>query len=162
YFIVEIKEKDGKPYNRAVVSYRENQRGITSWLATPGPMGALEFISPNANLVAAFVVKDPTALADDLFETLKKADPKAWDDLQRFQAEQGIDLRNDFAAPLGGEYAFALDGPVLPIPSWKAVIQVNDPQHLQQTLESTVSKINAELAKRDKKGLAWSQTESGG
>src|SRR5262249_36110143 len=75
YFIVEVKEKDGKPYNRAVVSFRENQRGITSWLAAPGPMGALEFISPNANLVAAFVVKDPTALVDDLFETLQKADP---------------------------------------------------------------------------------------
>ncbi|HEY6400383.1 MAG TPA: FecR family protein, partial [Blastocatellia bacterium] len=36
YFIVEIKEKDGKPYNRAVVSFRENQHGVTSWLAQPG------------------------------------------------------------------------------------------------------------------------------
>src|SRR6266498_3639305 len=123
YFIVEIKEKDGRPYNRAVVSFRENQRGVTSWLAQPGPMGALEFISPDASLVAAFVVKEPTALVDDLFETLKKADDKGWNELQRFQAEQGIDLRNDFAAPLGGEYAFALDGPVLPVPSWKAVYQ---------------------------------------
>jgi ferric-dicitrate binding protein FerR (iron transport regulator) len=162
YFIVEIKEKDGKPYNRAVVSFRENQRGITSWLAQPGPMGALEFISPDANLVAAFVVKEPTALVDDLLETLKKADPEAWEELQKFQAEQGIDLRNDFATPLGSEYAFAIDGPVLPIPSWKAVLQVDDQQHLQQTLESTVGKINAEVAKHGKKGLAWSQTESGG
>src|SRR5262249_20002031 len=58
YFIVEIKEKDGKPYNRAVVSFRENGHGITSWLAAPNPMGALEFISPDANIVAAFVVKE--------------------------------------------------------------------------------------------------------
>jgi ferric-dicitrate binding protein FerR (iron transport regulator) len=162
YFIVEIKEKDGKPYNRAVVSFRENQHGITSWLAAPGPMGALEFISPEASLVAAFVVKEPTALVDDLLETLKKADPDAWEDLQKFQAEQGVNLRNDFAAPLGGEYAFALDGPVLPVPSWKAVFQVDDQQHLQQTLEYTVGKINAEMAKHDKKGFAWSQTDSGG
>jgi hypothetical protein len=162
YFIVEIKEKDGKPYNRAVVSFRENQRGITSWLAAPGPMGALEFISPDANLVAAFVVKEPTVLVDDLLETLKKADPEAWEELQKFQAEHGIDLRNDFAAPLGSEYAFAIDGPVLPVPSWKAVLQVDDQQHLQQTLESTVGKINAEMAKHGKKGLAWSQTQSGG
>ncbi len=162
YFIVEIKEKDGKPYNRAVVSFRENQRGITSWLAQPGPMGALEFISPDANLVAAFVVKEPTALVDDLFEALKNADPKAWEELQKFQAEHGVDLRNDFAAPLGGEYAFAIDGPVLPVPSWKAVFQVDDQQHLQQTLETTVGKINDEMAKHGKKGFAWSQTESGG
>jgi hypothetical protein len=162
YFIVEIKEKDGKPYNRAVVSFRENQRGVTSWLAQPGPMGALEFISPDASLAAAFVVKDPTALVDDLFETLKKADQKGWEDFQRFQAEHGIDLRNDFAAPLGGEYAFALDGPVLPTPSWKAIFQVDDQQHLQQTLELTFAKINAEMAEYGKKGFAWAQAESGG
>jgi hypothetical protein len=162
YFIVEIKEKDGKPYNRAVVSFRENQRGVTSWLAQPGPMGALEFISPDASVVAAFVVKEPTALADDLFETLKKADEKGWKDLQRFQAEQGINLLNDFAAPLGGEYAFALDGPLLPVPSWKAVLQVDDQQRLQQTLEHLVEMINADLAREGKKGLAWTRTESGG
>jgi hypothetical protein len=162
YFIVEIKEKDGRPYNRAVVSFRENQRGVTSWLAQPGPMGALEFISPDASLVAAFVVKEPTALVDDLLETLKKADEKGWKDLQRFQSEQGIDLRNDLAAPLSGEYAFALDGPVLPTPSWKAVFQVDDQQHLQQTLELIVGKINAEMAEHGKKGFAWAQAENGG
>jgi FecR-like protein/putative zinc finger protein len=162
YFIVEIKEKDGRPYNRAVVSFRENQRGVTSWLAQPGPMGALEFISPDASLVAAFVVKDPTALVDDLFETFKKADENGWENLQKFQAEQGIDLRNDFAAPLGGEYAFALDGPVLPTPSWKAVFQVDDQQHLQQTLELTVGKINAEMSEHGKKGFEWARAESGG
>src|SRR5262249_58193240 len=113
YFIVEVKEKDGRPYNRAVVSFRENQRGVTSWLAQPGPMGALEFISPDASLVAAFVVKEPTALVDDLLETLKKADEKGWKDLQRFQAEQGIGLRNDLAAPLRGEDAFAPHRPPL-------------------------------------------------
>jgi FecR-like protein/putative zinc finger protein len=162
YFIVEIKEKDGRPYNRAVVSFRENQRGVTSWLAQPGPMGALEFVSPDASVVAAFVVKEPTALVDDLLETLKKADGKGWKELQRFQAERGIDLRNDLAAPLSGEYAFALDGPVLPTPSWKAVFQVDDQQHLQQTLELIVGKINAEMAEYGKKGFAWAQAESGG
>ncbi|HKC87503.1 MAG TPA: FecR domain-containing protein, partial [Blastocatellia bacterium] len=162
YFIVEIKEKDGKPYNRAVVSFRENQRGITSWLAQPGPMGALEFISPDASVVAAFVVKEPTALVDDLFETLKNVAPKAWEELQKFQAEHSIDLRNDIVAPMGGEYAVALDGPVAPVPSLKAVFQVDDQQHLQQTLERIVEMINAEHAKEGKKGLAWAQTEIGG
>jgi hypothetical protein len=161
YFIVEIKEKDGRPYNRAVVSFRENQRGITSWLAQPGPMGALEFISPDASFVAAVVVKEPTALVDDLFGMLKKADPDAWEDLQKFQTEQGIDLRNDFALPLGGEYAIAIDGPVLPMPSWKAIFQVDDQQHLQQTLELIVGRINAEMTRHGKKGFAWARNESG-
>jgi hypothetical protein len=125
-------------------------------------MGALEFISPDASLVAAFVVKEPTALVDDLFETLKKVAPEAWEDFQKFQAERGIDLRNDFVAPLGGEYAVTLDGPVAPVPSFKAIFQVDDQQHLQQALERLVEMINAELARQGKKGFAWTQTESGG
>jgi ferric-dicitrate binding protein FerR (iron transport regulator) len=161
HFIIEIKEKDGKPYNRAVVSFTENHHGLTSWLAQPSPMGALEFISPDANIVAAFVVKEPTAMVDDLLNTLKTADADAWQKLQDFQTEQGIDLRNDFAAPLGGEYAFAIDGPLLPIPSWKAVFQVDDQEHLQQTFERTVEKLNAQLAKEGKKGFVWSKAESG-
>jgi hypothetical protein len=162
HFIVEIKERDGKPFNRAAVSFRENQHGVVSWLAQPGPMGALAFISPDANVVAAFVVKEPVGLVDDLLSTLKAVDDKAWQELQGFQANQGIDLRNDFAVPLGGEYAFAIDGPLLPVPSWKAVFEVDDPAHLQQTLERTVERLNAELAKDGKRGLAWSQAESGG
>lgn len=162
YFVIEVKTKEGKPYNRAVVGFKENQHGITSWLAQPGPMGALEFISPDANIVAAFVVKDPTALVDDLLDTVKSVDADAWQKLQDFQAEQGIELRNDFAAPLGGEYAFAVDGPLLPMPSWKAVFQVDDPAHLQQTFERTIEKLNQELAKDGKQGFQWEQSESNG
>jgi len=62
---------------------------------------------------------------------------------------------NDFAKPLGGEFAFAVDGPLLPTPSWKMVFEVYDPAHLQQTLERVVEKMN-ELAARDgKKGFQW-------
>jgi hypothetical protein len=145
-----------------MVSFKENQHGLTSWLAQPGPMGALDFISPDANVVAAFVVKEPAALVDDMLNTLKTADAKAWEELQKFQSEQGIDLREDFAVPLGGEYAFAIDGPLLPTPSWKAVFQVDDQEHLQGTLERTVEKLNAQLAKDGRKGLAWNRQESGG
>ncbi|QQS44770.1 MAG: FecR domain-containing protein [Acidobacteriota bacterium] len=161
YFAVEVKQKGGKPYNRAVVNFQENQRGFTSWLAAPGPMGALEFISPDANIVAAFVVKEPTALVDDLFSTLQTADPEAWQQLQNVQAQEGIDLREDIAAPMGSEYAFALDGPVLPMPSWKAVFEVDDPAHLQQTLETAIERVNQKMAEHGKKGLAWSNQASG-
>src|SRR5262245_28588701 len=162
YFIVEIKEKEGKPFNRAQVSFKENRHGITSWLAQPGPMGALEFISPDANVVAAFVVKEPSAMIDDLLNTLKAVDEKKWQELQQIQAEHGIDLRNDFAAPLGGEYAIAIDGPLFPTLSWKAVFQVDDQNHLQQTLERTVAQLNQSLVGEGKKGFAWSQAENGG
>jgi ferric-dicitrate binding protein FerR (iron transport regulator) len=162
YFIIEVKEKEGRPFNRAQVSFKENGHGITSWLAQPGPMGALEFISPDANIVIGIVVKEPSAMIDDLFNTLKTADEKDWQELQDIQAEHGIDLRNDFAATLGGEYALAIDGPLLPTPSWKAIFQVDDQNHLQQTLERIVAQLNQAVVGEGKKGFAWSQTENGG
>ena len=34
---------------------------------------------------------------------------------------------NEIAANLGGEVTVAVDGPLLPTPSWKVAIEVNDP-----------------------------------
>jgi hypothetical protein len=59
------------------------------------------------------------------------------------------------------EFAFAIDGPILPTPSWKLVFEVNDPQHLQQTLERVVTEVNKEAAVFGKSGLSWDKTESG-
>ncbi|MEO8649069.1 MAG: FecR domain-containing protein [Acidobacteriota bacterium] len=53
HFIVEQKEVDGKTLSRAALTFSESNKGIASWLAAPGPMGALDYISPNANVATA-------------------------------------------------------------------------------------------------------------
>src|SRR5207253_8541069 len=133
-----------------------------SWLAQPAPMGSLEYISPDANLVAGFVVKNPTALVDDLLGVLDTVSPDLKKHLNQLQTDHGLDVRKDFAEPLGGEYAFAIDGPILPTPSWKLIFEVNDPAHLQQTFEQVVTEVNKQIAKEGKSGLEWDRTESGG
>ncbi|MEK6320765.1 MAG: FecR domain-containing protein [Acidobacteriota bacterium] len=162
YFIAEMKEDQGKSFNRAVLSFSDTSHGIASWLAAPGPMGALEFISPDANVVAAFVVKEPVALVNDLLSALNVVDPKFSEHLSEFQTETGLDIRKDFAAPLGGEFAFAIDGPLLPTPSWKMVFEVYDPAHLQQTFERVVDKMNEIAAREGKKGFQWDRSDIGG
>ncbi|HYP02091.1 MAG TPA: FecR domain-containing protein, partial [Pyrinomonadaceae bacterium] len=132
HFVVEQKEVKAKTQSRAVLSFNEPRRGIASWLAAPGPMGALKFISPDANVAAAFVVKEPTLLVDDLFGFMETASPDLRKRLRELEAQNGLDIKRDFAAPLGGEYAFAIDGPVLPTPSWKMIVEVYDQKHLQQ------------------------------
>lgn len=162
YFIAEMKEDQGKSFNRAVLSFSDASHGMPSWLAAPGPMGALQFISPDANVVAAFVVKQPAALVDDLLGALTAVDPKLGEHLAEFEKETALNIRDDFAAPLGGEFAFAIDGPVLPTPSWKLVVEVYDPAHLQQSIERLVAKLNELAAREGKKGFEWSRSESGG
>jgi hypothetical protein len=112
--------------------------------------------------VAGFVVKDPVKLVDDLLGVLETVSPELRKGLDAQQTAHGLNLRNDIAAPLGGEFAFAIDGPILPTPSWKMVFEVNDPAHLQQTLERVVGEVNKEAAKFGKTGLTWEQTDVGG
>jgi hypothetical protein len=160
--VLDQKDIDGKTQTRAVLAYTPADHGVTSWLAQPAPMGSLEYISPDANLVAAFAVKNPTAVVDDLLTVLNGVSPDLNKHLTELETNHGLNLRNDIAAPLGGEYAFAIDGPILPVPSWKLVFQVNDPTRLQQTFERVVEEVNKETAKEGKKGLEWERSESGG
>jgi FecR protein len=162
HFVVEQKDTDGKTNSRAMVSFKEQRSGIASWLAAPGPMGALNFISPDANMVAAFVVREPSSLVDELLGYLNTASPRMRQDLKVLEADYGLRLRDDFAAPLGGEFAFALDGPLLPTPSWKMIFEVYDPARLQQTFERVVEEVNKQAAKAGVGGLRWERSESGG
>ena len=161
HFALDQKESEGKTHTRAVLSFNE-ARGIPSWLAEPGPMGSLEYISPDANVVAGFVVKNPVSLVDDLLGVMETVSPDLRKYLDKLQAERGLDIRRDVAAPLGGEFAFAIDGPILPTPSWKMVFEVNDPQHLQQTLERVVAEVNKEAVRFGKTGLVWDRSEISG
>ncbi|HKZ79665.1 MAG TPA: FecR domain-containing protein [Pyrinomonadaceae bacterium] len=159
YFVLDQQEDQGKTHTRAALSFNDAQRGIPSWLAAPGPMGSLDYISPDANLVAGFVVRDPAKLVDDLLGVIETVSPNLRTNLDKLQSEHGLDIRKDFAVPLGGEFAFAIDGPILPTPSWKMVFEVNEPWHLQQTLERTVAEINKEAAKFGRAGLALDQVQ---
>lgn len=158
HFVVEQKEVKAKTQSRAVLTFNEPRRGIASWLAAPGPMGALKFISPDAHIATAFVVKEPTLLVDDLLGFMETASPDLRKRLRELETQNGLDIKRDFAAPLGGEYAFAIDGPVLPTPSWKMIVEVYDQKHLQQTFESVVGKLNAWAAQHGQKGLALEQS----
>ena len=162
YFVLDQKQTGGKTHTEAVLSFNEAQRGVPSWLAAPGPMGSLEYISPDANVVAGFVVKDPVALVDDLLGVVETVSPDLRKNLEKLQADRGIDIRRDIAAPLGGEFAFAIDGPILPIPSWKMVFEVNDADHLQRALQQVVNEVNKEAARFGKAGLVWDQGDLGG
>jgi hypothetical protein len=162
YFIAEQKEKNGKTQSRAMLTFSQTRRGVASWLAAPGPMGALQFISPDANVTAAFVVKEPTALVDDLLGFIETTKPDLRQQLTQLESKHGINVRNDIAAPLGGEFAFAVDGPVLPTPAWKVVVEVYDSARLQATLEHVVAEINKYAQQEGKGGLQWDKTEIGG
>ena len=161
HFVAEQKDVNGKTLSQAALTFSEANKGIASWLAAPGSMGALDFISPNANVAAAFVVKEPALLADDLFGFMETVDPDIRSKMQEVEKQQGFSIRDDFAAPLGGEFAFAIDGPILPTPSWKIILEVYDQAKLQNTFERAIEKLNQFSVLHGKGKLAIEATASG-
>ena len=159
HLLLEQKHLGTKTHHRASLTFSNARSGMASWLASPAPMGALDFISPDAQLVSAFVFKDPVKLLDDLYALAGDIEVG---ELARFEQEHGFSLRDDVAASLGGEFAMALDGPVLPEPSWKMVLEVYDPARLQWTLTEAVAEMNTVLQQEGRPTAELSQEEVGG
>jgi hypothetical protein len=161
HFVVEQKEVNGKTLSRAALTFSEANRGIATWLAAPASMGALDFISPNANVATAFVVKKPELLVDDLLGFFETVNPDLRRQMEEIEKQQGVSIRNDFAAPLGGEFAFAIDGPLLPTPSWKVILEVYDQAKLQETFGKAIEKLNQFSILHGKGKLSLENTTAG-
>ena len=162
HLYAERSEQDGKTEFNAQISFAGERSGIAGMLDTPAPLGSLDFISPNANLAAAFVIKEPSTLVDELFGILSSVDDTFDGELDTFERDNGIDIRLDFADTLGGEFAFAIDGPLLPNPSWKLIIEVYDPVQLQQTLVHSVEQLSSLAIEAGSEGLMLEEYKSAG
>ncbi|HUC52916.1 MAG TPA: FecR domain-containing protein [Candidatus Cybelea sp.] len=162
YLIASRGESSGQGDNRITLEFNGQRRGIASWLAAPAPMGSLDYVSSNAGAAVSFVAKQPALMLDDIFSTIGASDPNFTKSLAQTNSELGLDLRNDLASALGGEMTLALDGPVLPTPSWKAVVEVNDPGALQVAIDKLVQAGNREAQKSNQPGASLGQEQVGG
>jgi hypothetical protein len=161
--VVIERHRDGEWYaTNAEVRFSEDRRGVMAWLAEPAPMGSLEFVSPEAYVIASTVTKDAVDMFDDFFEFVSAQDQTTTDELRVFQQLIGLDLREDLAATIGGEATFALDGPMLPVPSWKLIVEVYDPDTLLHTLERAVSLVNTQLVADGQSALVFEASDVGG
>ena len=142
YLIAEHRETNGVPQNHLNLQFSGTRERVASWLAAPAPMGSLDFVTPNATATVAALSKDPKLIADDIVAmTTNGTGNSGFDEAD---AKLQINVRDDLMANLGGEFLLALDGPVLPTPSWKAVIEVNNAAQLENTLERLVQAIDSQ------------------
>jgi ferric-dicitrate binding protein FerR (iron transport regulator) len=145
YLVVERRDV-GKTETRASVTFAPQRKGVAAWLAAPAPMGSLNFVSPDASLAASLVIKDPRSMMEEIFEFAENSDPNFRERLSDFESKVGVSFLNDVSAPLGGEVAVALDGPALPVPSWKVIVEVYDRDTLQSTITKLVESFNRQAS----------------
>ena len=162
YLVFERKQVADEARTQAVLAFDGAPRGIASWLAAPAPMGALDFVSPAALGAAAFVAKSPALIFDDLVSMAVGAPGGPGDDLASLESKLDLHIREDLAETLGGEFAVALDGPLLPTPAWKLVVEVADPARLQSSLEVLVRRANEEATRAGRPALVLESEDVGG
>jgi hypothetical protein len=162
HLIVETTGLGGQGQSRAALAFAGPRRGMASWLAAPAAMGSLEFFTPNAQVVAAFVSKSPALVLDDILGVSRARGEHANRELAELEGKLDLRLREDLALTLGGEFAIALDGPLLPTPSWKSVVEVTDPARLQASLQTLVNRGNEEAARAGRPGLRLDADQAGG
>jgi uncharacterized cupin superfamily protein len=143
--LLEQKTGVGTASSQVSLNFSEQRRGLLAWLGSPAPMGALEFVSQDAYGFYSWITKNPTSILDDILALNGGA---FGEQLRSLQETYKIDLRHDLVEPLGNEALLALDGPLLPKPSWKAVIEVHDSARLENTIQWIVTNVNRELEAR--------------
>jgi hypothetical protein len=160
YLVVEHREVNSVPENRVTLDFAGQRHGIASWLAAPAPMGALDFVSHNASVAVSFLTVEPQQMLTDFFNM--ENPEKAQSELSDIDAKLNLDIKNDLAAHFGGDGVIALDGPVLPTPAWKFVIEVHDPDQLTQSLQTLVQSVNAQFEQEGKPGVSVTSDDSNG
>lgn len=139
--VIEHQSDEQRSVTSGEIGFDGERRGVASWLAEPAPMGSLDYVSPEAAVAMAMIAKQPAAMIDDLLVV----DPRDQDTMDQIELEIGIDLQADLAASLGGEVAFAIDGPILPKPAWKMILEVNDAATLQFAIEALLVRASEQL-----------------
>jgi hypothetical protein len=162
YLIAEHRERNGQPENHLNLQFAGTRQRVASWLGAPASIGSLDFITPNAAVVVAVLSKDPKAIADDILTMAVPDKGGENKDLNEAEAKLHVNFRDDLAANLGGDFLLSLDGPVLPTPSWKAVIEVHDSARLEQAIERLTESVRNLSQGKDAHKVAIEPSEAGG
>jgi hypothetical protein len=135
FVVAESRTVGENTENHASVTFSHTRQGVASWLNAPGPMGTLDFVSPDAVFAASMLLKNPALIAADLTALL--------------HVDASSAVTADLAGAFAGEVTIALDGPLLPVPSWKIAAEINNPDRLRASISKMVESYNAEAGQGD-------------
>ena len=131
--IVEGLAEDDRTRLTAEVRFRDVVPEALTWLDEPGPMGALEFFAPDAEIAAAALLGNVGELAERLGQS---------DEIEELGELGSLDFVEDWVRAAGGELAVGFDGALLPTPSWQAVIEVYEREAFQSGIETAAARYN--------------------
>jgi hypothetical protein len=156
--------------NEGEVVFSRPRRGIASWLAEPGTMGGLDFVSVHAASAGDLILKNPAQIFDDLQDI---AGESAFAGLRQMEMQLNLSLKYDLLSKLGGEIAFETKAPLTPAGAtvkttfseteapkinpgaFKLILRVTDATGFQQTLSKLLATAPVEAKERQEAGVTF-------
>src|SRR5438270_7910806 len=163
-YLLAASTMEGKnTVNQMELAFTGPRHGVASWLAAPGPLGALDFLSPKSTMAEAIRLKSPAQILDDIVEI---AGPNALAMLPQMEAQMNVNLKQDLLSKLSGEIAFEVQNPpdmyanpgpghTTAEPNFKVVLGVSDPAGLQQTLKRLLASLPMASGERVEDGVTF-------
>jgi len=139
YLIWEHNVVEGQPASQLELSFTGPRRGIASWLAAPGPMDGLDFVSPDAMFAVSILLKNPAEIFDDVKGLATASNPNGFASVERSEEQMKLSLRNDVFGRLDGEITLEVDRLTPPNPAWKLLLKTHDGAGLAATLNSVLA-----------------------
>lgn len=139
YLVWSHKKVAGEAISESELSFTGPRRGMASWLATPSPLGSLDFVSPRAMMALALSLTSPAQIFEDVKLTAGTSNSGPFATLAQFEKMLNLSLKDDVLGHLGGEITAELDDIAPPAPVWKAILRTDDSNHLQQTLNTLLA-----------------------
>jgi hypothetical protein len=159
--ILERKNVNGEERSSAALGFAGGRGGIAGWLGGPGPVGSLDFVSPDASMAASAVMQTNGAIVWNLLHSIEQNEPEAAAKIKSLGNGRGFPLLNTLANSLGGDFTFAVDGALLPKPSWKVAVEVYNPGNCEWAIEQVIDGLNQQPDMKVKLHLTKTQTGAG-
>ena len=160
YAVLANKLAGGKSSNEMEMVFNGPRKGVASWIAAPGPMGALDFVSANSTLAEGLRLKSLPLVLDDIVDI---AGPQALAMLPQMEAQMNFNLKQDILSKLSGEIAFEMQQPPVDATkqptgqggAFKVILGVSDPVGLQKTLKGLLAQAPMQSGERVEDGVTF-------
>ena len=155
YAVFELETTDDgseRTLASADIRFSAERQGVAAWLRDPSSMGSLEFFSSETQFVQAILIEEPSRILDDIERFAAQHEGNEGDDFDDLEAELnaiGLSLRDDILGTLSGEIAVGIDGPMIPTPSWKVVVEVYDENRVIESIQIAVDAARERVAEEN-------------
>lgn len=153
YLLWEHKSVAGRSLNQMELSFTGPRRGAASWLASPGPLGSMDFISPKTVVATTLRLKNPAQIFDDVKELSTSSNTFAG--IQQMEQMMKLSLKDDLLNYLSGEITLELDGVEQTSPKWKVIFGLRDADRVQATLKTLLTEMPLRAQEFEEGGITY-------